>query len=474
MSAAERVKNLVIGGGEAGKYIAWELAAKGERVVVIERELVGGSCPNIACLPSKNVIRSAEVAHLARHASEYGVDSGDVRVDMTAVRGRKRTMVKGLIATHEKRFDHENIEFIMADGHLSSRERAGEGAGSHIVEARAADGATRHFETERMFLNLGTRPAVPDIPGLVDAAPLTHVEALELGHVPEHLIVLGGGYVGVEFAQAYRRFGSDVTIVQRGEGLLSREDTDVQTAVQDILEADGIRVMTSCEATMAEGRSGARVRAHVTGPHGQEIIDGTDLLVATGREPNTRGIGLEEVGIELDERGYVRVDDRLQTSAAGAWAMGDCAGSPQFTHVAFDDFRVVRDGLAGKDRTTTERLVPHAVFINPELARIGLDESEAARRDVPVRVARLPLAAVLRARSLGETTGFMKMLLASDSDRILGFTMLGHGASEVVAVVQMAMLAGLPFTTVRDAVLTHPTMAEGLTVLLANEPPVGD
>jgi pyruvate/2-oxoglutarate dehydrogenase complex dihydrolipoamide dehydrogenase (E3) component len=470
MSQLQRVENVVIGGGEAGKYVAWELAANGRKVVVIERELIGGSCPNIACLPSKNVIRSAEVAHLVGRAADYGVQvgsNGSPVVDIAQVRERKRTLVTGLVATHQKRFDHENIEFLLASGSLE---------GPKTVVARAADGTTRRFEAERLFLNLGTRPALPSIPGLAEAEALTHIEALELGHLPRHLVVLGGGYIGVEFAQAYRRFGSEVTIVQSGARLLNREDPDVSDAVREVLEDEGVRVLTRAATQRVEGRSSESVQLTIQDAAGRRVVSGTDLLVATGRSPNTRGIGLEAVGIELDDRGYIRVDDRLHTSVPGVWALGDCAGSHQFTHVAFDDFRVVRDELAGgavagSGRTTRARLVPHAVFIDPELAHVGLNESTAAREGVPVRVARLPMATVLRARCLGETRGSMKMLVAADSDEILGFTMLGHGASEVVSVVQMAMLGGLPYSTVRDTIFTHPTMAEGLTVLLTGLAP---
>jgi pyruvate/2-oxoglutarate dehydrogenase complex dihydrolipoamide dehydrogenase (E3) component len=305
------------------------------------------------------------------------------------------------------------------------------------------------------------------------SAPVTHVGALELGHVPAHLVVLGGGYVGIEFAQAFRRLGSKVTIVQRGPRLLPREDPDVAEAVQGLLEQDGIEIMFGAETHAVEGQSGAGVRLCMRTVDGERVLDGSDLLVAAGRTPNTRQIGLDVAGIEIDPKGYVKVDDRLQTTASGVWALGECAGSSHFTHVAFDDFRVVRDNLAGKTRTTRGRLVPYCAFIDPELGRVGLSETEARRQGVDVRVVRLPMTSVLRARAIGETRGFMKALIDTKSDQILGFTMLGAGAGEVIAVVQTAMLAGLPFTGLRDAILTHPTMAEGLNVLFANVPDGG-
>jgi len=462
MTETVHIENVVLGGGEAGKYVAWDLAQQGRAVVVIERALVGGSCPNIACLPSKNVIRSAKVADLVSRATSYGVRVGGATVEMAGVHRRKREMVDGMVAIHRKKFGVPHLEFVLADGQL---------VGPRTVEARLPEGRTRRFVADRLFLNLGTRATIPSVPGLADARPLTHVEALELDRLPAHLIVLGGGYVGVEFAQAFRRFGSRVTVLESGTQLLGREDPDVAAAVRTIFEEDGIDVVLGAETQAVEGRSGESVRLRVRTPTGDRIIEGSDLLVATGRTPQTRGIGLEQAGIELDAHGFITVDDRLQATAAGVWAMGECAGSPQFTHVAFDDFSVVRDNLAGAVRSTRDRLIPYCVFIDPELARVGLDETTAQQQRIAVRVARIPMTSVLRARVIGETRGFMKILLAADGDRILGFTMLGADAGEVLAVVQTAMLAGLPYTGLRDAILTHPTMAEGLNVLLASVPP---
>lgn len=461
MNETLHIENVVLGGGEAGKYIAWELARQGRPVVVIEQALIGGSCPNVACLPSKNIIRSAKVADLARRGAAYGVRVESASVEMEGVRRRKREMVDGLIETHRAKFAVPNLDFQFGDGLL---------VGPRTVEARLPDGGRKRFAGERLFLNLGTHATIPSVRGLADTAPLTHVGALELGRLPSHLVVLGGGYVGVEFAQAFRRFGSKVTVLEYGGQLLGREDPDVAEAVRAIFEEDGIDVVLGANTQFAEGRSGDRVRLRVKTEAGERTIEGSDILVAAGRTPNTRGIGLEEAGIELDAHGFIKVDDRLRTSAPGVWAMGECAGSPQFTHVALDDFRVVRDNLAGKRRSTQDRLVPYCAFIDPQLARVGLDETAAQRQRIEVRVARLPMSHVLRARALGETRGFMKMLLDANSDRILGFTMLGVDAGEVLAVVQTAMLGGLPYTILRDAILTHPTMAEGLNVLLATVP----
>lgn len=461
MAVNEVVENLIVGGGEPGKYLAWTLAGQGRRAVVVERALIGGSCPNIACLPSKNVIRSAKVADFLRHAADYGQRAGPTATDMAGVRARKRAMVDGLIDIHRKRFAANGIEFLLGEGFFVA---------PRTIEVRLAAGGARRIEAERVFLDLGTRATLPAIPGLADARPLTHVEALELDRLPEHLIVLGGGYVGVEFAQAFRHFGSRVTVVEYGPQLLGREDPDVAETVSTIFKEDGIDVITSAAVTAVEGRAGERVRAAIRAEASEQMLAGSDLLVATGRAPNTNGIGLDRAGVEVDSRGYIRVNERLETSAPGVWAMGECAGSPQFTHAAFDDFRVVRDNLDGGHRTTRDRLIPYCVFIDPELGRVGLNETEAKQKRVDVRVVQLPITSVLRARALGETRGFMKMLLDADGDRIVGFTMLGHEAGEVIAVVQTAMLAGLPYTGLRDAIFTHPTMTEGLNVLLANVP----
>lgn len=457
MDAEERVENVVLGGGESGKNVAWMLGHQGRKVVVVERKLIGGSCPNIACLPSKNVIRSAQVAHYARHGAEYGVRTASLAIEMTGVRARKRGMVENEIAFHRNKFAAEHVTFVLGEGRL---------VGPRTIEVQLAQGGTRRFVAERLFLDLGTHAAVPDIPGLAAASPMTHVEALELDRVPEHLILLGVGYVGVELAQAFRRFGSKVTMVGRGQRLLGREDPDVSDALRAVFAGEGIDLELGVETTAVEGTSGQGVRVRI----GDRTLEGSDILVATGRTPNTRGIGLEEAGIALDPTGYIAVDEHLRTRASNVWAMGECAGSPKFTHVAYDDFRIVRDDLDGGTRSTRGRLVPYCVFTDPELAHVGLDETTARRDGIAVRVGRLPMSSVLRAHAIGEMQGFMKVLVAADSDRILGFTMLGVNAGDVCAVVQTAMLGNLPFTTVRDAILTHPTMAEGLGPLLSTVP----
>ena len=466
MPQTESYQDLVLGSGAGGKLLAWHLARSGRRVAVVERRYIGGSCPNTNCLPSKNEIWSAKVADLLHHAAQFGIVTGSVAVDMAKVRQRKREMVEGLIAVHLELYRKSGAELIMGDARFVA---------AKTLEVRLRDsGGTRVLRGERVFLNVGTRAIIPPTPGLADARPLTHIEALELDRLPAHLIVLGGGYVGLELAQAYRRFGSRVTVVEQGPRLAGREDPDVADAIRQLFSDEGIEVLLSAEALGVEGRSGEGVRLRVRTLQGERLLEGSDILAATGRTPNTAGIGLDTAGVRLDERGYVQVNDRLETRAPDVWALGECAGSPQFTHASVDDFRVIRDNLAGGSRTTRDRLIPFCLFTDPPLARVGLSETEASRRGVAVRVAKLPMAAVLRTRTTGETRGFMKALLDARTDRILGFTMFGPEAGEVMAVVQTAMLAGMLYTGLRDAILAHPTMAEGLGPLFSAVPPSKD
>jgi pyruvate/2-oxoglutarate dehydrogenase complex dihydrolipoamide dehydrogenase (E3) component len=463
MMETQRYEVLVLGSGEGGKYLAWHMAKSGRRTAVVERKWIGGSCPNINCLPSKNEIWSAKVADLVHHAAKFGMAAGSTAVDMGRVRQRKREMVEGLIAMHLNRYRATGTELIMGAGRFVAPK---------TLEVRLNDGGTRMLAGDRVFLNLGTHATIPSVPGLVEAGPLTNIELLELDRVPEHLVVLGGGYVGLEFAQAYRRFGSRVTVIEHGPQLVSREDPDVAEEIRRILNAEEIEVVLGTNVNRVEGRSGAGVRLFVQTAGNQRTVTASDILAAAGRTPNTAGIGLEAAGVELDARGYIKVNDRLETTAPDVWAIGECAGSPQFTHVSLDDFRIIRDNLAGGKRSSRDRLVPYCLFTDPPLARVGLSEREAKQQGIAIRVANLAMNDVLRTRTTGETTGFMKVLVEARGDRILGFTMIGPEAGEVMAAVQTAMLGGLPHTLFRDAILAHPTMAEGLNALFAAIPAV--
>jgi pyruvate/2-oxoglutarate dehydrogenase complex dihydrolipoamide dehydrogenase (E3) component len=438
------------------------MAGSGRRTAVVERRWIGGSCPNIACLPSKNEIRSAEVAHLARNGAAFGVMTGPVKVDMAKVRERKRAMVQGLIDTHLKNYKESGAELIMGSGRFVAPK---------TLELSLNDGGTRTLVGDQVFVNVGTHAAIPNVPGLEAAKPMTHIEVLELNVLPAHLIVIGGGYAGLELAQAYRRFGSEVTVVEAAPHLMSREDADASHEIRQILTGEGIQIHVPAELLKVSGRSGDAVSIALRTSFGEQTIDGSHILVAAGRIPNTAGAGLDKAGVELDERGFVKVNDRLETSAPNVWALGDCAGSPMFTHISEDDFRIVRDNLAGGKRSTRDRLIPYCMFTDPPLAHVGLSEREAEHQGVKTRIAKLPMKAVLRAQATGQAEGFMKALIGENDDRILGFTMIGAEAGEVLAVVQTAMMAGLPYTRLRDADFTHPTFSEGLNFLFSNTPP---
>ncbi len=459
MPSIEHYQNIVFGGGTGGKLMTWTLAEQGERTAVVERKWIGGSCHNIACMPSKNIIHSAKVASLFRRAAEFGIETQPFSINMEGVRDRKRKTVEGSVKYHLARYKDGGADLILGEGRLT---------GPRMLEVRTREGSTRLLSTDRLFLNLGTHATIPDIPGLAAARPMSHIEALELDRVPGHLIILGGGYVGLEFGQAMRRFGSQVTVIERGPQLASREDQDVGEALLELFRDEGIDVLLHSQLTKVTGISGESTRVQVEQDGRQRTIDASDILVAIGRTPNTKGIGLEDAGVELDERGYIKVNDRLETTAPGVWAIGECAGSPHFTHVSQDDFSVIRDNLNGGNRTTRDRLVPYCIFTDPELARVGLNEAQARARGIEYRVVKMPGDGVRRARTLSETRGFLKMLIDEHNDRILGFTAFITGAGEVMAVVQTAMVSSAPFTLLRDAILTHPTMAEGLGTLLAD------
>jgi pyruvate/2-oxoglutarate dehydrogenase complex dihydrolipoamide dehydrogenase (E3) component len=461
MSQPENFDVVILGSGQGGKQLAWHLGRSGKKVAVVERRWVGGSCPAVACLPSKNEIWSARVAHLVRNAARFGTLTETVKIDMPAVRRRKQDMIDREIAFHLSAYKESGAELIMGSGRF---------VGPKTLEVGLNDGGIRLLTGNEIVVNVGSHAAIPDIPGLQEARALTHIEALELDDVPPHLIVLGAGYTGVEMAQAYRRFGSRVTILEPGGQLMGREDADVAGEIAKVLSSEGVEIVCNGKPLHVHGLSGDAVAVAVLTEAGERIIEGSHLLVAVGRIANTSDIGLEMAGIALDTRGFIRVNERLEATAPGVWAIGECAGSPQFTHVSVDDFRIVRDNMAGGNRRTDDRLVPHVTFTDPPLARVGLSEGEARRQGIPVRVARLPMGNVLRTEATDETDGFMKVLVSEEDDRILGFAMIGSEAGEVMAAIQTAMLAGLPFTTLRDAVITHLTVAEGLGPLLANVP----
>jgi pyruvate/2-oxoglutarate dehydrogenase complex dihydrolipoamide dehydrogenase (E3) component len=452
---------VILGGGTGSTIAAWTFASQGQRVAIIDRKYVGGSCPNIACLPSKNIIHSAKVASFFRRSNEFGIAHGGFTIDMSGVRERKRAMVRGLNEMYLENYRKTGAEFIRGIGRFVA---------PRTVEVTLEDGGTRQLRGTNVIVSTGTRAVLDAIPGLAETQPLTHIEALELDQIPEHLVVIGSGYVGVELAQAIRRFGSNVTVIGRRERLVPQEDDDVGEALRSLLEDEGIEILLNVRIKRLSGKSGNSVSVAIEQNGAEKIVEGSHLLVATGRTPNTEGLGLELAGVELTERGYIKVNERLQTTAPGVWAIGEVAGSPQFTHISVDDFRVVHDNLSGFDHVTTGRQVPYCLFTDPELARIGLNENEANARGIPYLLFKAPMETNLRARTLSETRGFLKALVEAGSNHILGFTAFGVGAGEIMSSVQIAMIAGLPYTTLRDAILTHPTLVEGLIPLFSSVP----
>ena len=455
----EQYDLVILGDGTGSTLAAWTFASDGKRVAVVERKFIGGSCPNIACLPSKNIIDSAKIATYLRGAERGGIAKPGSAIDMPAVLARKRRMVWGVNEMYLENFKNSGAELIFGVGRF---------IGPGTLEVTLPDGARRQLRGANVIISTGTHAVVEPVPGIADAQPLTHVEALELDEVPEHLVVIGGGYVGLELAQAIRRFGSKVTVIERMDRLLPREDDDVAEAVASLFHDERIEVLLNATVKRISGKSGQSVKAVLEQNGAEKALEGSHLLVATGRTPNTQGIGLELAGVQVTDRGYVKVNERLQTTAPGIWAIGEVAGSPQFTHISIDDFRVVRDNLTGGNRITTGRQVPFCLFTDPEFARVGLSEKEAKAQGIAYRRFKIPMESVLRAHALTETRGFLKAIVEIERDRILGFTAFAANAGEVMSAVQIAMIAALPYTALRDAVLTHPTMVEGLIPLFSS------
>lgn len=451
----EDVDLLVVGGGKAGKSLAMDRAKAGWSVVMVERDKIGGTCINVACIPTKSLVGSARTVVAARHAEVMGIElDGDPAVPLEALRTHKETVVGGMVEAHRVMFTDSGMDFIMGTARFVA---------PRTVQIATNDGGTRLVRGREVVVNTGTTPALPDLPGLREADVWTSETILRLDRLPETLLILGGGYVGCEFASMFALFGSRVVLVQGAEQLLVREDPDIAGEVAEILTGQGVELHLGSRAASVRREPGH-------GPVTLTLEDGTvltgdELLVATGRSPVTVDLGLDAAGVTLTDRGYVAVDDHLRTSAEHVWAAGDVGGSPQFTHASWNDFRILRANLSGQDATTAGRLVPYTVFITPELARVGLTETQARATGHAVRVAKIPVSAIPRAKTLHDGTGHWKAVVDAETDQILGAALLGHSGGEVIAAIQLAMLGGLPYQRVRDAVLTHPTMSEGLNLL---------
>ena len=461
-SVVEDFDLVVLGSGEGSKFLAWTLARQGKRVAVVEHRWIGGSCPNVACLPSKNIIHSAKVASYFARAEEFGIEINGYNVNMAKVTDRKRSMVKALVDIHVRNLETSGAELVLGHGYF---------IGPRTIQVDLQSGGKRQLRGVNVVIGTGTHATVDIMPGLAAANPLTHIEALELDQAPSHLLILGGGYIGLEFAQAMRRLGSRVSVLDHNGALLHREDPDVTSAMEALFREEGIGLILNAAVQSVTGTSGEAVKLTYLQNGVEHSINASHILVALGRTPNTHNIGLDLAGVEVNEQGYIKVDEQLKTSAEGVWANGDVTGGPQFTHVAFDDFRILRDNLTGGKRVTTGRQIPFSLFTDPELARIGLSEIQATAQGIAYRLFKIPMAADLRTRTLSETRGFMKALVADD-DCILGFTVFGVDGGEIMSAVQIAMIGNLPYTAIRDAMLAHPTLMEGLIVLFSSNPVV--
>ncbi len=451
---------VIIGAGQAGVPLARSLAQAGWRTALAERSHVGGTCINEGCTPTKTMIASARVAYLARRASSYGIATGEVSVDMVAVRQRKRDLVESWRSGSERRLANtDNLDLLMGEAVF---------LGPHRLEIRSGDATPIVVEADHIFINTGCRPALPPLPGLDEVPYLTSTTIMELDSIPEHLLILGGGYVAVEFAQMFRRFGSRVTVIQRREQLLPREDADVAQAVAAILEEDGVELFLEANARSVKEIAGSGMELEIASPAGATLLVGSHLLVATGRTPNTEALNAEAAGLRVDEKGYLPVNERLETEVDGIYALGDVNGGPAFTHVSYDDFRIVRANLLeGGRAATTDRLVPYVVFLDPQLGRVGLSEREARERGFDLRVMKLPMDYVARALEIDESRGFVKVVVDNADDHILGCAVLGVEGGEIMSVIQVAMMGGLTASRLRDAVFAHPTLAESLNNLFA-------
>ena len=453
----ERFDAIVLGTGQAGKPLALDLGAAGRRTAVVERAYVGGTCINVGCTPTKTMVASARVAYLARRAADFGVRCGPVVVDMVEVRQRKQAIVEDFRTGGQRRLETaENVELIFGEGRFSA---------PRVLEVTLSAGGVRTLTADAIFINTGDRPARPALDGLDAVTALDSTSIMELGGAPQHLLVLGGGYVGLEFAQMFRRFGSAVTVVQRGKQLLEREDPDVAEEVHQVLREDGIEVLLQAEATRVQAAAGGVV-LELRGPAGDRTVAGSHLLVAAGRVPNSDGLNLAAAGVRVDARGFIPVNERLETNVAGIYALGDVKGGPAFTHISYDDYRIIRNNLLrGGHSTTRGRLVPYTVYIDPQLGRVGLTEQEARAQGRKIWVAKIPMSWVARALEMAESRGFMKAVVDAETRHILGAAVLAVEGGEIMSMLEIAIMAKLPYTALEDGIFAHPALAEGLNTL---------
>lgn len=453
--------DIIIGGGKAGKTLAPALVADGRKTALVERSLnmIGGGCINIACIPTKTMVASANVANTVRKSAAYGVKTNTPSVNLAEVIQRKRSVVQGM-----REMNLHNLETALGHELIIGTARF---VAPKTIAVTTTEGNNRLLTAERLFINTGTRPLIPSIPGLTEVEFLTSESIMELEHLPKHLIVLGSSYIGLEFAQMFRRFGSGVTVIGQSEQILSQQDPDIAIAVQTLLEQDGIEFLLKAKVLRVDCTGNETILQIQVGDR-EITLQGSHLLVAVGRAPNIDSLNLAAAGVATDTRGFIQVNDRLETNIPGIWALGDINGGPQYTHISLDDYRIIKANLIdGGNCSTRDRLVPSCLFIDPELAHVGLTETEAQQQGYAIRVAKVDASAVPRARTLGQTDGLLKAIVDADTDRILGCSLLCHEAGEVISTVQMVMQAQMPYTVLRDGILTHPTMTEGLNILFS-------
>ncbi|WP_433196840.1 mercuric reductase [Nocardia sp. CA-107356] len=450
---------IVIGTSQGGRFLPIELAKAGRKVALIERDQLGGVCVNRGCTPTKTMVASARLAYQASRGAEYGVRIGPVSVDLAAVRERKRAMVAGARQNYASRLTQEGLDLIEGEAHFT---------GPKSVEIALPNGGTRQISAPLVVIDTGARPRPLAITGAGEVPVLDSTSIMELDQLPEHLIILGGGYIGLEFGQMFRRFGSEVTIIHRAARLLKNEDEDVSDEVAIILRDDGITVSTSSTPVRVDPADGGRVRLSIRTESGERQLEGSHLLSAIGRVPNTEALTAEVAGIRLDDHGFIEVDEYLETSVRGVYAMGDVTAGPAFTHSSYNDYRILHANLIRNEKASTrDRIVPYTVFIDPQLGRAGMTEREARAQGRAIRVAKLPMSAVIRAIETGETRGFMKAVIDADNGQILGCAVLGSEGGEIMTMIQVAMLGKLTYTAMADAIFTHPLLAEGLNTLFA-------
>jgi pyruvate/2-oxoglutarate dehydrogenase complex dihydrolipoamide dehydrogenase (E3) component len=458
MTQATHYDAIVIGSSRGGRLLPIALAKAGRKVALIERGLVGGTCINVGCTPTKTMVASARHASLARRDAEYGVHTGHIAVDLQAIQTRKQGIIEGARLALESRLEAtQRLDLLRGEAHFIA---------AKTLEVYLKDGETRELTAPLIFIDTGARPEPLAIKGVESVPVLNSTTIMELDTLPEHLFVIGSGYVGLEFAQMFRRLGSQVTLIQHNRRLLTGEDEDVSDEVTKIFREDGITILTATTPQQVEQLGDGRIRLSVSTPQGEQQLSGSHLLAAVGRAPNTEDLTPEAAGIQLDREGYIQVTGQLETNVPGIYALGDVKGGPAFTHVAYDDFRVLRTNLLEQGNASTrDRVVPYTIFIDPQLGRVGMSENEARKQGRSIRVAKLPMNAVARALEIGETRGFMKAVVDADTQQILGCAMLCAEGGEIMAIIQVAMMGKLTYTALKEGIFSHPTLAEGLNDL---------